>query len=81
MDIWNILGAISIICLVIFYKGPNAVWGGITIGVVVGLVAGLVYFVATDKYNWIIVKKIVIVAVLLGAIFEIFGKSRKKSNL
>ena len=38
----TVLTVIAIILLVLHWKGPNAVWGGATLGVIVGLIIALV---------------------------------------
>ena len=35
-----ILTGISVVSLLLFFKGPNAVWGGATFGVIIGLIVG-----------------------------------------
>ena len=42
MSILTILTIVSGVLLILFFKGPNAVWGGATIGLIVGGVVGLI---------------------------------------
>jgi len=37
-----VMTVVAIILLVLHWKGPNAVWGGATLGVIVGLIIALV---------------------------------------
>jgi hypothetical protein len=81
MDIWNILGIIAIISLIIFFvRGKNAVWGTFTVGLFVATIAGLVNLFKGAGFNWSLAKKIVIISILLGIAFEIIGRLQKKSK-
>jgi len=81
MNIWDFLGIIAIVCLVIsFGIGKNAIWGALTIAAIVGIVIALI-----RGFEWEFYKKVLIVGTLTGALFEIpyrlyiFSK-RKSSN-
>ena len=47
METSTILAIIAFILLVIHWKGPNAVWGGATLGAIIGLIISLV----TGEWN------------------------------
>ena len=81
MDIWNILGIIAIISLIIFFvRGKNGVWGTFTVGLFVATIAGLVNLFKGEGFNWSLAKRIVIVSILLGVAFEIIGRLPKNSK-
>lgn len=81
MDIWNILGIIAIVLLIYFsFAGRNAVWGALTLGVIIGLITGLVYLIKGDGFNWQLLKKIAIVFTLLGVLFELIGRLKKRHS-
>lgn len=63
---WVLLSAVAGIGLVLFWKGPNAVWGAITIGIVGGLVAAVI-----TGFQWATVGKWIIVCVLVGIVVEL----------
>ena len=79
MDIWNILGILSIISLIIFYGTRNAVWLIFSFGIIIALITGLTYAIKGDGFNWMLFKKIIIVGTLLGLLVEIAGRLTKKS--
>ena len=79
IDIWNILGILSIITLIIFYGSRNAVWLTFSFGIIIALITGLTYLLKGDGFNWMLFKKIIIVATLLGLLVEITGRLTKKS--
>jgi len=72
--LWIILGSISILILITtFFKGRNAVWGGLSIGIVLGLISALIYLFLGNGFIWLIVVKVAIIGTILGFISEIFG--------
>ena len=71
---WMFLSIIATILLIIFYKGPNAVWGGITFGVIGGLTIAIIFLFAGKGFLWSIVGKGIVISVLLGFGAELFGK-------
>ena len=79
MDIWNILGIVSIVSLIIFYGTRNAVWLIFSFGIIIALITGLTYLIKGDGFNWMLFKKIIIVATLLGLFVEITGRLINKS--
>lgn len=67
MNIWDILGIVAVVCLVIsFGIGKNAIWGALTIAAIVGIVITLI-----RGFEWEFYKKVLIVGTLTGALFEI----------
>ncbi|MFC1789495.1 hypothetical protein ACFLYY_00785 [Patescibacteria group bacterium] len=71
--IWTILGVISVILLIIFWRSRNAVWGGFTIGAVIGLVVALF-----SGFAWYIVLRGAIIGILLGFGLELLKKVQRK---
>ena len=70
MDIWNILGIIAIICLIASFSiGKNVIWAALTISVIIGLVISIF-----RGFEWVFLKKVVIVGTLTGALFELIYK-------
>lgn len=68
LSLWNILGTVAIIAFVSsFFMGKNAIWGTATLGLIVALMAGFFF-------NWLIFKKILIISVLVGILFELIGR-------
>jgi len=81
LDIWTILGIAAIICLIIsFFIGKNAIWGGLTMGIIVGLIVAIIYWIAGNGFNWELLKKILTVAILAGAFFEVVERLSKKKR-
>ena len=37
-DIWTIIGIVVVILLIIFWRGRNAIWGGLTLGIIIGFI-------------------------------------------
>lgn len=70
--LWIILEISTVILLIIyFFKGRNAVWGGLMIGVVIGFVTSTILAIAGNGFNWFIILKISIVVTLVGFITEL----------
>jgi hypothetical protein len=64
----TVLAVIAAILLVLHWKGPNAVWGGATLGLIVGLVVALV------KGDWGLLALIFAIGTFAGTIFEWIGR-------
>jgi len=68
-SIWIILGVVSIILLVIYFKrGRNALWGGLTAGLIIGFIIALF-----SGFNWYIVGKGAILGTMIGFVAELLG--------
>ncbi len=81
LDIWTIFGILAIICLVVsFVIGKNAIWGGLTLGIVLALIIGIINLIMGNGFNWQLLKKVLIITVLAGAIFETIGRLSKKKR-
>jgi thiamine transporter ThiT len=78
---WISLSIIAIVLLVLFFpKGPNAIWGGLTIGLLVGIVMAIV----GTGFNWFTIGKATIIGTLVGGAADLLGlvsdKLRTKEN-
>jgi len=78
--IWTILAVIALILLAIYWNGRNAVWGGLTAGIIIGVLWKFI-----GGTDWYIVVKVATVATLLGFGAESLGmlsdRFKKKSHL
>ncbi|KKT29267.1 hypothetical protein A3G55_02795 [Candidatus Giovannonibacteria bacterium RIFCSPLOWO2_12_FULL_44_25] len=68
-NIWIILGIVSIILLAVYFRrGRNALWGGLTAGVIIGFIIALF-----SGFNWYIVGKGAISGTMVGFVTELLG--------
>lgn len=63
---WVVMAAGAFAMIAFASRGPNAVWGTATVGVLIGV--GLALY--QPGFNWWTIAKSVAVAALIGAIFE-----------
>ncbi len=63
---------LAIVLLALHWKGPNAVWGGATLGVIVGLIVALV------AGDWSLLALIFAIGTIAGTIFEWIGRLAKR---
>ena len=68
----TVITVIAVILLVLHWKGPNAVWGTATLGVIVGLIAALV------SGDWSLLALIFAVGAFIGTVFELIGRVRRR---
>lgn len=68
MSLYIVLAIIAGILLVLHWKGPNAVWGGATLGVVVGII------VAFITGNWSLLALVFAIGTFAGTLFEWIGR-------
>lgn len=74
VNIWNILGVLAVILLIIFFnRGRNAVWGGLTLGIIIGLAITIISSVNGNGFNLSILKNSSITGVVLGFLAELLG--------
>ena len=71
---WILFSVLACIVLIIFWKGPNAVWGGITLGLIVGIILAIISTFNGNGFDFIIIGKAIIVGVFAGFVFELVGK-------
>ncbi|MCK5050441.1 MAG: hypothetical protein KAS53_01785 [Candidatus Cloacimonetes bacterium] len=74
LGIWEILGIISIISLIVSWRKRNAIWGGLTFGAFIGLIIAIFYVFSGNGFNWKIIAKGSIIGILLGVFAELLGK-------
>jgi len=74
-DIWKILGIITIVLLIIYWKKRNAVWGGLTIGIILGLIIAIFYLFKESGFSWFIIGKGAILGTTIGFVAELLGKA------
>jgi presenilin-like A22 family membrane protease len=72
---WKILGIISVVLLLVFWKKRSAVWGGLFSGAIVGLIVAIYFVIRGRGFDWLIIGKGAIVGTLLGFIAELLGKA------
>jgi hypothetical protein len=81
LDIWTALGILALVCLIVsFVIGKNAIWGGLTMGIIVALIVGVINLIMGNGFKWVLLKKILIIAVLAGGFFEVVGRLSKKKQ-
>lgn len=68
MYIRTILAVISLILLAIYWNSRNAVWGGLTAGIIIGILWKFI-----GGTDWYIIVKVATVATLLGFGAELLG--------
>ncbi len=68
MYTWIILFIISLVLLVKYWGSRNAVWGGLTLGIIIGLIWKFV-----GRADWYILIKVATVGILLGFGAELLG--------
>ena len=71
---WIVLGIIGVISLLVFWRGPNSVWGGITFGAIGGLIVAVVSALAGNGFHWSTIGKGIVVGALVGVVAELLGK-------
>jgi hypothetical protein len=72
---WTILSVIAVLSLIAsFFRGPNAIWGGATIGLITGIIICIV------RHNFVssIVWRGVVVGIVVGLTVELLGVLGKR---
>ena len=72
MEIRIILAVVALVLLLLHIKGPNAVWGGATLGMVIGLIVALI------NGDWSILALIFAIGTFAGTVFEWIGRASKR---
>lgn len=84
LTIWIILGIVSFILLIIYWRSRNAVWGGLTIGIILGLIIAIFNVFGGHGFRWSIIGKGAILGTMIGFCAELLGKFsdfiRKRKN-
>lgn len=68
----TIMAIVAAVLLVLHWRGPNAVWGGATLGVIVGVIVALV----TKDWGWLAI--IFAIATYAGTVLEWGGRLAKR---
>ena len=71
---WEILGVITIILLICFWRTRNAVWGGFTLGIIIGSIITIIFVFKGSGFDWYTIGKGAISGTLLGFAAELLGK-------
>ena len=74
MEVKTILAIVAGVLLILHWKGPNAVWGGATLGVIVGVIIALV------RGDWGLLALSFAAGTLAGTVFEWIGRIAHKSR-
>jgi hypothetical protein len=80
LNIWSILGIISILFFIFFGRNRGAVWGGLAGGIIVGLVIAIVSYLRGNVFPWAILMKAGIVGMVAGTLYQLgtmFWKKKK----
>jgi hypothetical protein len=73
---WTALGIVAAAALVVFWRGPSAVWGG----AILGAAAGLATSIVTKGSMAPSLGKGAIVGILLGVAAELLGRLSRRLN-
>jgi len=74
---WSILSVIAVASLIVFFsRGPNAIWGGATSGLIIGVIVALVREGFTPSIIW----KGIVIGIILGVIAEIIGALARRMS-
>jgi membrane-bound ClpP family serine protease len=75
LSIWDLLGFLGFIFLIIFfYTGKNSVWGLFTAGIIIAAIVGLILFLKDGYWPWELFKRIIVVATLAGVAIEVVNR-------
>ncbi|MDP1845946.1 MAG: hypothetical protein Q8L09_04345 [Candidatus Moranbacteria bacterium] len=74
VNIWIIFGVVAVVLLIVFWRKRNAVWGGLTAGIIIGIIVAIFYLFKGNKFDWFLIGKGAIVGAILGFIAELLGK-------
>ena len=81
MTIWNALGIIAFIILILFlFKRKNAITMAFAVGILVALIAGLVYYFNGEGFNWLIAEKILTLSIFIGALYRLITYLNNKKR-
>lgn len=71
---WIIFGILAVILLAVYWNRRNAVWGGLTLGIIAGFIAAIFFAFKGGGFTFSIVGKFAVVGTLMGFITELLGK-------
>lgn len=67
---WIALAVLAVVSLIWFWRGRNAVWGGLIVGSLSGVGVAAVY----PGFQWLIVGRWTVALVLVGAVLEVASR-------
>tara|TARA_Y100000310_G_C20550358_1_gene747745 strand:- start:574 stop:897 length:324 start_codon:yes stop_codon:yes gene_type:complete len=70
-DIWTIIGVAVVILLIIFWRGRNAIWGGLTLGIIVGFI---ITIFNESGFDWSIIVRGAVLGAIIGFVTELLGR-------
>lgn len=72
---WKILGIVAVVLLIVFFFCPrrNAVWGGLTSGVIIGLIVTIIFVLKGNGFGWYVIGKCAISGIIIGFVVELVG--------
>ena len=71
LDIWILIVISNAILLLIFWRGRNAVWGGLALGLTTGIILAIFFTFKSSFFDWHIVLKGAILGTISGFIAEL----------
>ena len=74
-DIWKLLVIIAVVLLIIFWRGKNAVWSGLSLGILAGFILTILLVFKGSGFDWHTIGKGAILGTILGFIAELLGKT------
>ena len=81
LDIWDILGIIAIICLVVtFSMGKNAAWNSLIWGILISVAVLIANLIIGNGFHWELYQNILTVVVLLCVSIPILTLLLNKKN-
>lgn len=80
---WYALAILSFILMIVNWKKRNAVWGGLSFGIIVGLIISIVILIIGNGFQLGFIAKGAIIGVMIGFISELLMKlgNRKQKLL
>ncbi len=70
-NIWLLLTILSILLLIKFFHKRNAVWGGLTSGIIIYL---LIVVFSKNEFDWYIIWHYSVIGTIIGFMAEMLGK-------
>jgi hypothetical protein len=70
---WTILSIIAVVLALVYWRGPNVVWGSVTLGLVLGLIVAVVLKLSGYGFHLSTIGKGMVLGALIGAAYELLG--------
>ena len=78
LTFWDILGIIALLLLVVsLIDWRHSTWRGVILGLLISIMAIVTQMLSGNPVTWELPKKILIVSILVGGIFQIIGRFSK----